>query len=387
MYTILTHIFIKDYNCPDNPDVRKAYGTLSSGLGIFFNILLFAGKCLSGILSGSVSILADAFNNLSDAGSSIITYIGFRISGKEADADHPHGHGRIEYVTGFIVSLLILLVGLELFKSSLSQTLSPEPIELSNREIIILIASIIIKLYMFSYNFFTSKKIGSAAIKATAMDSLSDAVATTAVVISVILQRSTGIMLDGPAGLIVSLFILFSGFSAARETMGPLTGTSPSPELMEKIREIVNKCPEVQSMHDLFVHDYGPGHTLVSLHVIVPGDGNFREMHDAIDKVERELYDTLHCETVIHMDPSPKESGGADSLEKKVLSEVQSLDPRLTMHDFRLLKDESGNHIYFDVVIPPDFKHLPSETAQILYDRVIALGDYHAVIRVDVSAE
>ena len=303
MITLLSKIFIKNHDDVTNPAVRKAYGMLCSLTGIFLNVLLFAGKYIAGTLAGSIAVTADAFNNLSDAGSSVITLLGFRMASKKPDPDHPFGHGRIEYLSGLAVSLIIIVVGVQLGLESIDKIRSPEEIDASLLPMLILVASICVKGYMFFYNRAVGRKINSPGMSATATDSLSDCIATLVVLISMLVARFTGVNIDGWSGAVVAVFIIYSGFSAARDTLSPLLGSAPDPELVKRIVDIVMAHPEVLNVHDLVVHDYGPGRLMVSLHAEVPGDGDIYELHDAIDTAEYELQRELGCSAVIHMDP------------------------------------------------------------------------------------
>ena len=303
MIKFLIKRLIKNSDNVKDPAVRRMYGTLCSSVGIGLNICLFAGKYLAGVLSGSIAIMADAFNNLSDAGSSLITLIGFKFAGMKPDAEHPFGHGRIEYISGLAVSAAIILMGVELAKSSVSKIISPSPVDMSMMSIAILAVSVCVKLYMCSYNRFVGKQIDSAAMKATAIDSLSDAVATSVVLLAMLVLKFTGLNVDGWCGAMVALFILYAGYSAAKDTLSPLLGQPPEEELISQIRDITLSHQEIVGIHDLVVHDYGPGRLMISLHGEVPGDGNIFELHDVIDQAEKELKDKLGCDAVIHMDP------------------------------------------------------------------------------------
>lgn len=285
MLKIIGNYLIKKKN-PDGVEnvTRQIYGTLCSVVGIVLNVVLFAGKYFAGVISGSIAITADAFNNLSDAGSSFITLIGFRLAGKKPDVDHPFGHGRFEYISGFVVSVAILLMGFELGRTSISKIISSEAIDTSIAAIVILIASILVKLYMVVYNRRIGEKIKSAAMKATATDSLSDVLATTFVLVSVLVMKITDINIDGYSGIVVALFILFAGYSAAKETIDPLLGKTPEPEFVQAIRDIVLDHKDVVGIHDMVVHDYGPGRVMVSLHAEVPGNGDIFELHETIDQ-------------------------------------------------------------------------------------------------------
>lgn len=384
MITILSRIFIRDR---EGEAKRKAYGTLCSIVGILLNILLFVGKYIAGGISGSVAIVADAFNNLSDAGSSFITLIGFLFAGKKPDHDHPFGHGRVEYVSGFIVSLVILLMGFELLKESVSKIFRPEPVETSIFAMGVLVVSVLVKLYMTFYNRVIGKRIESAAMLATSLDSLSDVVATLVVLISMLVMRYAGINVDGYCGVLVALFILYAGYSAARDTLNPLLGLAPDKELVKKIEQIVLEHEGVIGLHDLLVHDYGPGHRIVSLHAEVPGNRSIYEIHDIIDHIEREINEKLSCETVIHMDPVEPDNEAAEKLKKIVVDKVKQIDKRVTIHDFRLVTGANGKKLFFDAVVPYDIKmELPEIKSKIEQMIEELEGDYETVITIDQSS-
>ena len=351
MITLLERIFIKQ-----GKDERRAYGILCGTLGIALNLLLFAGKYLAGFLSGSIAVMADAFNNLSDAGSSVITLLGFQFAGQAADEEHPFGHGRIEYLSGLAVSIAIIVMGVELGRSSIEKIIHPEAVDTGVLSMAILLASVAVKLYMSFYNRRIGAKIDSAAMKATAMDSLSDALATSMVLISMLIMKFTGVNVDGWCGVLVAVFILKAGYEAAKETLNPLLGQAPEPEFIEEIQNIVLSRPEIIGIHDLAVHDYGPGHRMVSLHGEVDGSQDIFELHDAIDGVEMELQERLGCQAVIHMDPVNLKD--PEMKEKKAMVEqiVKAVDSRLTIHDFRLVHGGGVTKLLFDVVMPFEMK-------------------------------
>ncbi|MDD6307290.1 MAG: cation diffusion facilitator family transporter [Clostridiales bacterium] len=356
MVELLAKIFLKDTSDVKNAKVRQGYGRISCILGIVLNVILFAGKYLAGALSKSVAIMADSFNNLSDAGSSLITLLGFQMAGKKADLEHPFGHGRVEYLSGLAVSSMILIMGVELFRTSVQKILHPEPVDTSLISFVILIAAIVVKLYMSSYNKKIGEKINSAAMKATAADSLSDAVATTVVLISMFITKFTGWNVDGICGLFVAIFILRAGYEAAKETLSPLLGKAPEAEFVEEIEHIVMSHENVTGMHDLIVHDYGPGRCMISLHAEVPGDGDVFELHDMIDTIERELKEKLECEAVIHMDPIHVNDEEVEIMKRKVLEKIKEKDERLSIHDFRMVKGPTHTNVIFDIVLPADYK-------------------------------
>lgn len=356
MIGLLAGIFIKNRKDTGEGAMRRAYGMLCSIVGIGLNVLLFAGKYLAGTASGSIAITADAFNNLSDAGSSLITLVGFRFAGMKADVDHPFGHGRIEYLSGFGVSMVVLLMGFELLKTSIEKIAAPEPVEAGLLPVTILIVSIAVKLYMAFYNRAIGKRIGSDAMMATALDSLSDSAATAAVLISMIIQVTTGLPVDGWCGCLVACFVLWAGYQAARDTLNPLLGEPPSKELVSEIRRIVMSHEEIVGIHDLVVHDYGPGRLMISLHGEVPGNGDIFVLHDVIDCAEKELNRELGCEAVIHMDPIEVNNEKVMSLRGQVAELVARMFPGVTIHDFRMVQGPTHTNLIFDVVVPAGFE-------------------------------
>ena len=386
MIEFLARVFIRHRDTLSPSALRQAYGQLCGAVGIGLNLLLFAGKLFAGTISGSIAITADAFNNLSDAGSSVVTLLGFRLAGRKPDPEHPFGHGRMEYISGLAVAGLILLMGVELGKSSLKKILSPEEIVSSPLVLAILAVSVAVKLYMFYYNRSIGKKIKSAAMSATATDSLSDAVSTTAVLIATLVGQLTGLNIDGWVGLLVALFILFSAYKAAKETLSPLLGQTPDPEFVEHIEQIVLSYPEVLNVHDLIVHDYGPGRMMISLHAEVPADGDLLQLHDVIDNAEHRLKKELGCMAVIHMDPIITNDAHTDALRMAVAEKVKSIDPRLTIHDFRTVPGSTHTNLIFDVVVPYDVKLTADEVRRRIGALVKELDEnYFAVVQVDNS--
>ena len=378
--------FVKDYENTENGEVRAAYGTLGSCVGILVNLLLSAGKFLIGLLSGSVAILADAANNLSDAGTSLVTLVGFLLARQRPDPEHPFGHGRMEYISGLVVAGLILVMGAELAKSSVDKILHPEAVTFSWLACGILLASIAVKLYMYRYNRAVGKKIDSAAMAATAADSLSDTAATAAVLLATVASRFISVPLDGWVGLVVALFILWSAVQAARDTISPLLGQAPDPALVRQIEELVTAHPQVVGVHDLVVHDYGPGRRIISLHAEVPADGELLEMHDAIDNIEMELARKLRCEAVIHMDPVVVGDPVVTALREQVTALVKTIDPRITIHDFRMVPGATHTNLIFDVVIPFDEQLTRPQVAQQVCRLVEGMeGRYRAIIKVENS--
>jgi cation diffusion facilitator family transporter len=385
MITFLASLFIKDSKNYKEPSVRQAYGVLSGAVGIGLNILLFFGKWLAGTISGSIAIIADAFNNLSDAGSSIITLIGFRLSGQEPDPEHPFGHGRMEYISGLLVSVAILIMGFELIGSSIGKLRSPEPIESSALVFGILIASILVKLYMFFYNHSLSKKIESAAMKATSVDSLSDTVATTLVLIATLISKYTGLLLDGWFGILVGLFILYTGGSTLKETIDLLLGQPPKQEFIDEVKEIVLGHSMVHGVHDLIVHDYGPGRVMISLHAEVDVNGDIQDIHEQIDHIEHELQEKLHCSATIHMDPIVTDDKEVLAMKAKVEEMVHFLDESFSMHDFRMVRGSTRTNLIFDVEVPRKTSYTDNEIVNWLKERIHELpgSKYFAVIQID----
>lgn len=357
MVNFLSRKFIKNYNDVKNEKVRRAYGILCSIVGIMLNIFLFIIKYFAGIISGSIAITADAFNNLSDAGSSVITLIGFKFAGMKPDPEHPFGHGRIEYISGFAVSVMIILMGVELLKSSVDKIFHPETIDTTIVSFIILIVSILVKLYMSLYNSKIGDKIESAGMKATATDSRSDCVATSVVLLSMIIAKFTGVNIDAYAGLLVAAFILYAGYDAAKETLSPLLGQTPEKSLVDSIKNIVMSYNEIVGIHDLVVHDYGPGRVMISLHAEVPGSGDIYLLHDAIDRAEQELNEKLNCEAVIHLDPIETDNEEVMKMKGEVSTLIKDqIDEVITIHDFRVVKGNTHTNVIFDAVVPQQFK-------------------------------
>ena len=384
MINLLVKLFVKDSGNVRDPKVRQRYGTLSGGVGIFLNLLLSAGKMVAGVITGSIAITADAFNNLTDAGSSVVTLVGFRMAGKQADGDHPFGHGRIEYLSGLAVSVVILLVGLELAKSSVEKIIRPEPVEFSWLSAGILAAAICVKLWMSHFNRSLSRRIGSAAMAATAADSLSDAAATSAVLLSAVISKFTGVNIDAWAGILVALFILRAGWGAAKDTLNPLLGQSPDPELVRDIEETVLAHPQVVGIHDMIIHDYGPGRAMMSFHAEVPAGADIMEVHDEIDAIERELKDKYHIEASIHMDPIATGDETVNQTRRMVAELVREVDPAMTIHDFRMTNGPRHRNLIFDVVVPYSVGKSDEEVRREV-ERKVREKDpgYFAVIQID----
>ncbi len=384
MTELLVRLFIKDRDSVDDAAVRQRYGALSGCVGICLNLLLSLGKFLAGLLTGSIAITADAFNNLSDAGTSVVTLAGFYLAGKRADDDHPFGHGRIEYLSGLAVAVAILLVGVELAKSSIGKILHPEAVVFSWPAMAILAASILIKLWMSAFNRRLSVRIDSAAMAATAADSLTDAVATSAVALGALVSHFFGLSIDGWVGILVAAFILKSGWEAAKSTLNPLLGQCPDPELIRGIRETVLAHSEIQGVHDLVVHDYGPGRRMASLHAEVSVNGDLMQLHDIIDAAERELKAKFHIDATIHMDPIV--TGDEEVAEHRdlVAALVREIDGGMTIHDFRMTAGPLHHNLIFDVVVPYHVKLSDEEVRARIEQAVRAADpDGFAVVQLD----
>lgn len=365
---------------------RSIYGMVCGFVGIFFNIILFVGKLLAGIITSSISITADALNNLSDAGSSIVTLAGFKLAAQKPDSKHPYGHGRIEYLAGLAVAAVILIMGFELFRDSIGKVLRPQDTEFSYVVIFILLASILVKCYMAYYNYSIGKEIDSAAVRAAAMDSMSDCIATGAVLVTTVLNHLYGWQLDGYCGILVSLFIMYSGIQAARDSVDPLLGIEPDEEFLQQIEDISLSFDEnIVGIHDLMVHDYGPGRKIISLHAEVPADSNMIQIHDVIDNLEKKLSKDLGCMATIHMDPVAVNDPEVKELKHQVADLVKEVLEAITIHDFRVVKGDTHTNLIFDIVVPFSCKCTDREIADMVADKIKEkLGNnYYAVIDVD----
>ena len=370
MVDFLIKRYIKNYEDVHDPEVRNAYGKLCGIVGIGFNIILFIGKLVAGLISSSISAIADAVNNLSDAGSSLISYLGFRLAGQKPDPEHPFGHGRYEYISGLIVSMVIVVMGVELFRTSINKIINPSPISFNVLSFLIMIFSLIIKLYMAFYNTRIGKRINSYTVKATALDSLTDCIATSFVVISMVVEIKTGIRVDGFCGLIVAGMIVFAGIKSAKATISPLLGQPADAEFVNSVEKIVRSNDMILGIHDLVVHDYGPGRKMISLHAEVPASGDILEMHDLIDNIEHELDNKLSCHSVIHMDPIDKDNVVVQRLRILVENVVKGIDPSFTIHDFRVVSGPTHSNLLFDVVVPFNHQMSDSEIKNAIQDKV-----------------
>ena len=384
MIKLLSKLLIKNSDDYSDPTVRRRYGILCGSVGVALNLLLSLGKFIAGLSVNSIAIIADAANNLSDAGSSVITMAGFKLAGQKPDPAHPFGHGRIEYISGLIVSMAILLMGFELLKTSVEKIFSPEETVFSIAAVVILCASIAVKLYIFFYNKKIAARINSSAMAATATDSISDCLATAATLLSIILSAATGINLDGYCGGIVALFILFAGFKAAKDTVNPLLGQKPDPEFVKQIEETVLSHEEVVGIHDLVVHDYGPGRIMISLHAEVSDKENILKIHDVIDNIEKELQKKLECHAVIHMDPISTDDENTLKLKKEINEIVKKENPEFSIHDFRVVAWDTHTNTIFDLLIPYGIRDVEETIKKKIGEEVKKLNkNYFTVIEID----
>lgn len=355
MTNLLINLFIKDKNVKDTK-VRTKYGTLSSITGIIVNFILSIVKVVIGVISNSMSIISDGLNNITDAGSSVITMIGFKMSQKKVDNDHPWGHGRMEYISAFIVDMLIVLVGIELFKSSVDKIINPTMPDISTVTIIILVIAIIAKLWLFVFYNKIAKIINSEAIKGNAYDSVSDVISTFVVLLSAIVAKFANVSIDGYVSILVSIFILFTGFKALKETVDILLGTKPDPELVEGIEEFTKKYDMIVGIHDMMIHDYGPGRKIVSFHAEVPANSDICMAHDIIDQMEQDIYDEFNCITTIHMDPIEVDDEEINKMREITEKIVKEINENYSIHDFRMTNGGGRINLIFDLVVPRDEK-------------------------------
>ena len=384
MTGLLIKLFVKNSEDILNPDVRKDYGTLSGVVGIVCNIILFCIKLITGIITSAISVIADAFNNLSDAASSIITIIGFKLADKPADNDHPYGHGRYEYLSGLLIAFLIVITAFELLKSSVDKILNPEVVEFSIFSVVILVFSISLKMWMALFNKKIGKKLNASAMLATAADSLSDCIATGAVLLSLIIGHIFSINIDGFAGILVALFVFKAGIEAASDTLQPLLGQAPDPEFVKAIEEDILSDGKIKGIHDLHIHDYGPGRVIVSLHAEIPAEMNVMEAHDIIDSIEDKIKRKHKCEISIHMDPIETENEQVNSLKEAVRNILNDINPVLHFHDFRITNGPMRTNIIFDLEVPFDFELKDNEIIRKINESMKAINEtYYIVVHVD----
>ena len=384
MTHLLLKLFVKNHDNPKDSKVRHAYGVLSSTVGILLNILLAILKLVAGVLSASIAITADALNNLSDAGSQVISLISFKMAAKPADRDHPFGHARIEYVASMIVSFIILTIGADLCKSSIQSIFAPADISFGVISAIILSVSILVKLWLALFNSKIAKRINSSVIRATAADSLADAAATSAVLISMIIFRFSGLNIDGYMGTVVSAFIFIAGIKILNETKNSILGSAPEPEVIEAIYAITKEYPEVLGIHDMVVHNYGAGNTMASLHAEVDGSADIFITHDVIDNLEKRLYSELGVRATVHMDPIVTDDERVNALRAEVLSAVRNINPTLSIHDFRFVEGKTHTNLIFDISAPFEVKMTDAEIESAVCVAIKGINEnYFAVITID----
>lgn len=382
---IIKH-FVKNRNDVKNPAVRETYGKLAGWAGVLSNSFLFLIKILTGIFFHSISIIADAVNNLSDAASSIITLIGFKLSGKPADAEHPYGHARMEYITGLIVSFVILFLGLQLISSSVNKIFHPEEVHFSYITFFVLAVSILLKLWQGMFNQKIGKRIHSSALQATAADSLNDVYATTAVLFSAVIAQFTGFQLDGYMGVAVALFIMISGIKFVIETVNPLLGTAPDKDLVNIFYQKILSYDGVIGLHDLVIHNYGPERCFASVHVEVPAKQDIMVSHDVIDNIEYDFLHDLNIHLVIHLDPIVTDDERVNHLKEQVTSIVKTVSEELSIHDFRVVFGNTHSNLLFDIMVPFSFSMSDKELCHVIDQKVKQLNEtYHTVITIDRS--
>ena len=389
MIKLLLRMFVKNYEHREDPAVRAKVGKLSGFVGILANAVLCAGKLVIGTLSGSVSITADAMNNLSDAASAIVTLVGFKLAEQPADEDHPYGHARYEYLSGLAVAALVLVIGFELAKTSLDKILHPESVVFSIPLVIVLVGSVLVKLWLSLFNTTLGKRIGSSTLLATAADSRNDVVATLAVLAAALVEKFTGYRVDGYMGMAVAIFIFYSAIGLAKETISPLLGESASPELAALIAELMNKEPRVLGFHDLLVHDYGPGQRFGSLHVEMDQKEDPLSCHELIDDLERLCLEKYNIHLVIHYDPVVVGDPEQDSLRTTIFDALQAIDSRLNLHDFRLVRGANHTNLIFDIALPADLTGQEKKIGKAIDAALADRGDdmkYYTVITFDAEA-
>ncbi len=382
----IVKLFVKGDD-PNDPKFRSACGKLAGTVGIVCNVLLFAIKFFAGIITGAVSVTADAFNNLTDASSSLVTLLGFKLAERPADPDHPYGHGRMEYISGLAVAAMILLIGVELVKTSVAKIVTPEAVDFTWLAVGILVVSILVKLWLAGFCRKLGKLIGSAALQATAADSRNDVISTLAVLAAGLLSRFFNWQIDGYVGMAVALFILYSGVGIAKETIDPILGKAPDTELVGKLREKLLSYDKVMGIHDLIIHDYGPGRQFASVHVEMDSREDPLVCHDLIDNIEKEMGERFHIHLVIHYDPIVTNDDENTAMYRLVKQEVKTIDERLSIHDFRMVRGPEHTNLIFDLVLPFDLKDKKRELKALIDEKVQFRGSkYYTVITFDDEA-
>ena len=386
MTKLLIKLFIKNADA-STPKGRELFGRLAGAVGIICNLVLSIMKLIIGTVTNSVSITADATNNISDAGSSIVTLVGFRLSGKPADKDHPYGHARIEYISSLIISFIILLIGCSIFKESVIKIFKPEESLFNIATVIILVVSIIVKLWLSVFNTYLGKQIDSKALEATAIDSRNDVITTAAVLVASVISHFTGFNLDGYMGVIVSIFILISGINLVKETLNPLLGQPPTKEMFESIEKKILSYDNVLGVHDLMVHSYGPNTYFASAHIEMDAKIDVLVCHDIMDQIERDFKSDLNIHLVVHLDPTILDSPEINELKEMVTGIINEIDEELTFHDFRVVVGEENKNVLFDVVVPPEYKYSDEELEKMITKRITEMsnGKIFTVLVVDHS--
>lgn len=386
MSELLLRLFIKNYNDTRSPEVRKSYGILSGTVGIVLNIVLCIGKFIVGALSNSIAITADAFNNLSDAGSSVVTLFGFKLSSKKPDKDHPFGHGRYEYISALIVSFIVLIMGFELITSSVDKIRNPEDVTFSIPTLTVLLLSIGGKIWLALFNRKLGKKIDSPALSAVVTDSIGDTVATTASLLSIVITHFTKINIDGYIGIIVACFVLYAGYGILKDTISPLLGEPPDKEIVKQLVEYITSYDDVMGIHDLVLHNYGANSIFGTVHVEVSVDSDIVQIHDTIDCIEQEVFERLGIHLVIHLDPLVFNDEKVNGLRSMVVGIVTDIDERLKIHDFRVVDGPTHTNMIFDLVVPYDFRYTNSEITEIVKSRVSEIdSSYYVVMLVETD--
>ena len=386
MKDLLIKHFIKNYQDTKNPEVRENYGKLAGIVGIVSNLFLCTFKIGIGIIFNSISILADGENNLADASASMVTLIGFRLSGKEPDKEHPYGHGRMEYLTGLMISVMIIAIGIQLLRSSIEKTIHPEPLEFNYLMVSVLIVAIAIKIWQARFNVSIGKTIDSSTLKATGADSRNDVIATSAVLLSLVCGHFSGYQLDGPIGILVALFIIYSGWSLVNETVAPLLGEAPDPKQVEELKEKIESFEGVLGTHDLMIHDYGPGRCFASVHVEVDAAADLMDSHDMVDNIERAVYKYMGILLTVHMDPMDLKDPLTIKVREQLQEIISSMDNIVSVHDVRAISGKTHHNIIFDVMVNHDCTLTESQLISQLRERLIAYNPmYRTVITVDKS--
>lgn len=386
MSELLVKLFIKDSDNIKNPAVRERYGLLSSVVGIVVNIILSVGKLVIGSISGSIAITADAVNNLSDAGSCIVTLVGFKMAAMKPDKEHPFGHGRIEYIAALTVGFIVEMMGFELIKSSVEKIKNPEPVIFSVPAVCVLVLSILGKLWLALFNRHLDKKISSPALSAVVTDSVADITATSFTLIALILSNFTTVALDGFFGIAVALFIMYSGYGILKETIGIILGTPPSKELVDELVELIKSHNGVIGIHDLVIHSYGENRLFGSVHIEIPSDYDILEAHDAMDLIEREALEKFGINLVVHLDPLVVNDEKVNYLHSIVTDVIKGIDEQLSIHDFRVVDGPTHTNMIFDLVIPFDYKYSKKELHQMIEQKVKAVNEnYFTVVTIEYS--